>query len=145
MARYGPKPKTKAARKLAGTARRDRPASEAVTAPVSPLDAFECPPDWLDEAGQGEWRRLVPVLHDAGLLTELQRGPLGLLCALWSSFTAKRAAGKPMTATEAVELRRSFDQLGLSAGRAEPVSDDPPEDNPFYRYTPEGRRAQELE
>lgn len=43
-------------------------------------------PDWLDDYARTEWRRVVPELAAAGLLTKLDRSVLAAYCATWSAY-----------------------------------------------------------
>jgi P27 family predicted phage terminase small subunit len=43
-------------------------------------------PQWLQGEGKKCWERLCPILHKAGLVTELNRETLALLCSAWADF-----------------------------------------------------------
>jgi len=58
-----------------------------------PVDAtFDTPPPELrgDRRAQAEWRRLVPMLRDCGLISQAERGGLISLCLEWSTYIAAR-------------------------------------------------------
>lgn len=51
-------------------------------------------PRWLGEEARREWRRIAPLLHRAGLLTEVDVVALGMMCeALAVYHQAKEAMG----------------------------------------------------
>jgi len=51
-------------------------------------------PRWLGEEARREWRRIAPLLHRAGLLTEVDGVALGMMCeALAVYHQAKEAMG----------------------------------------------------
>ena len=79
MSRSGPTPTPTELKRLKGTWRADRDAD----APM-PTVAIPDPPGFLDAIGLEEWHRLTPHLVQLGLVSELDRGALGLLCAAWS-------------------------------------------------------------
>lgn len=43
-------------------------------------------PSFLDAEGVAEWKRIVPELERAGLLTRIDRAALTVYCAAWSTF-----------------------------------------------------------
>ena len=43
-------------------------------------------PDWLNEAAQAHWRRIVPMMMDVGLLTEIDGDVLAAYCAGWARY-----------------------------------------------------------
>lgn len=45
-------------------------------------------PKWLVGEGRREWFRLAPLLKEAGLLTELDRGTLVQACSAWARYCA---------------------------------------------------------
>jgi P27 family predicted phage terminase small subunit len=79
MGTRGPLPKPSAVKRLMGTFRADRARGEAHVATSVP----SCP-KWMSAAAKAEWRRLVPLLRDAGLLTRLDRGVLASYCTAWA-------------------------------------------------------------
>ena len=44
------------------------------------------PPDFLDARAQREWYRVYAELGEAGIITELDRGTLTIMCQMWSQF-----------------------------------------------------------
>jgi P27 family predicted phage terminase small subunit len=44
------------------------------------------PPDWLDAAAKREWRRIVPGLVQAGVLTKNDRSALEIYCREYSRW-----------------------------------------------------------
>jgi P27 family predicted phage terminase small subunit len=79
MSRSGPTPTPTELKRLRGTWRPDRDGD----AP-EPTVAIPSPPEFLDAIGLAEWHRVTPHLLKLGLVSELDRGALGLLCSAWS-------------------------------------------------------------
>jgi len=44
------------------------------------------PPTWLDKEARAEWHRIVPDLEASGILCEVDRAALALLCDAWSVY-----------------------------------------------------------
>lgn len=65
-----------------------------------PQDEVALPqcPDWLDEEGKAEWKRLAPLLKKRGTVSKLARGVLAGLCENWSLFV-----GAALRANEALK------------------------------------------
>lgn len=47
-------------------------------------------PTWLDREAKAEWRRVVPVLEQMGLLAGLDRAVLASYCDVWSQWNQAR-------------------------------------------------------
>lgn len=57
-------------------------------------DRVPSAPRWLSKEAKGEWRRIAPLLHRTGLLTEVDGVALGMMCeALAVYHQAKEAMG----------------------------------------------------
>ena len=41
-------------------------------------------PAWLPKEAKAEWHRAVSRLDDMGILTELDAGPLAMMCCAWA-------------------------------------------------------------
>jgi P27 family predicted phage terminase small subunit len=56
--------------------------------PLEPTPNVELlrPPDWLDAAAKREWRRIVPGLVQAGVLTKNDRSALEIYCREYSRW-----------------------------------------------------------
>ena len=74
-------PAPTALKRLRGTYRPDRAHSEPQPASTRP----QCP-RWLTGDARRAWRRLAPVLHRSGLLTQADRNALARYCQLWSRY-----------------------------------------------------------
>ena len=103
----GRKPTPTALRLLRGNPRK-RPVNLREPAPARLAEDF-APPEWLDEAAKGEWRRLAPMLARLGVLTETDGDALAAYCEAWTTWkqaTQKiRQFGMVVKATrEGVEL-----------------------------------------
>jgi len=86
MGRRGPKSKPVELQLAAGTYRADRHGTVTVRPEVP--DA----PEWLDEAGCGEWKRLVEDLAELGVLCQIDQTALGMCCMAFSDWLSARAA-----------------------------------------------------
>jgi P27 family predicted phage terminase small subunit len=80
----GRKPKPRALHILDGTFREDRHGGVA----VEPAAGVPSCPIWLDRESKAEWRRVVKVLADTGVLTLADRGVLTTYCVAWSEMHA---------------------------------------------------------
>lgn len=82
MTKPGRKPLPTNVKKLRGTLRKDRtnPAEPKVRA------GTPRPPKWLTGDARAEWRRIVPQLARAGLLTTLDRAVLVGYCTAWGDL-----------------------------------------------------------
>jgi P27 family predicted phage terminase small subunit len=86
MAKRGPKPKPTALKKLAGV-RRDRiSADEPIATPGLPEA-----PTHLDKLAIEEWNRLVPLLHEMGVLARIDGAALAIYCDCHSRWLRSRA------------------------------------------------------
>lgn len=86
MGKRGPKPTPTITLRNRGSWR----GSARTNEPCLPVEAPEAP-EWLEGDAKGEWDRLVPILMDAGVLTQADRGALALTCQSWADFLeAKR-------------------------------------------------------
>jgi P27 family predicted phage terminase small subunit len=73
-------PTSETAKRLTGTFRRDRAKR---TAAASTTQGTPTCPDWLSAEAKMEWRRVVPLIVEAGLLTRLDRALLASYCICW--------------------------------------------------------------
>lgn len=74
MGRRGPPPKPTAQKRLEGTYRKDRDPSAG--AAFEPPLGVPVPPKWLDKEARAEWNRVVPLLVEGKVLSELDGGAL---------------------------------------------------------------------
>lgn len=58
----------------------------------APRAAVPTCPKWLVGEARREWQRLAPQLMSVGLLTELDRGTLALVCAAWGRYVSAEIA-----------------------------------------------------
>jgi P27 family predicted phage terminase small subunit len=86
--RNGPPPKPTALRVIQGTANR-RPSNRREARPEPGIPT--CPAH-LDAVARAEWKRIAPQLHEADLLTQIDRSALAVYCAAWSDWIAARKA-----------------------------------------------------
>ena len=74
------------------------------------LDVNTPPPAWLDKPARVEWRRLAPLLAEAGLLTALDVDSLAAYCVAvvhWRSANAQIVRHGMVTKTPTGHLRPS--------------------------------------
>ena len=79
MGKRGPAPTPPALSLLRGHPGR-RPRNRCAPTPPAGVPS---PPEHLSEVALAEWRRVVPDLEAAGLLTHLDRAALSAYCATW--------------------------------------------------------------
>ena len=77
MGARGPSPRLKL---IAGTTKpRRRDAAFPAGTPTAP--------EWLSTLAKTEWRRIVPELEAAGLLSRVDRAALAVYCQTWAEYT----------------------------------------------------------
>ena len=100
-------------------------------------------PDWLNKFAAAEWDRLVPLLMDYGILSDVDGAALAVYCELYSEFKESRINPKLVFhAAKFTALRAAYTDLGLSpiARTKIPGSKkDPKKKNPFAP-TPTGKK-----
>ena len=79
MARTGRPRKPDKLKVLHGTYRKDRAYDE----PRPVLEEPSCP-SWLRQEAKREWKRVVPILLELGLLSKLDRAVLSVYCDAWA-------------------------------------------------------------
>ena len=107
-----PRRKAESAKKAAGTLRKCRTRGSVVELPSS--ERLPEAPDWLPEDATEEWSRLVPILKDAGLLSDGDLSMLAVLCECWGSYARKVRCGTEIRTSERTELRRLYQCFGLT-------------------------------
>lgn len=122
MAKRGPKPKPTALKVLDGT-RADRIND---LEPVYPVPAgVPEPPEWLESYSKSLWRRLAPLLHGQGILTEADLPAFENLCDLyhrWRTYRDDLSARK--------EYNRLLTEFGLTpSSRSRIKATDKPKDD----------------
>ena len=80
----GRKPKPTAVKQLAGNPGK-RPLNDREPQFRAP-DAAPYAPRFLNEPGKAEWRRIVGLLLEAGVYTEVDRAALALYCQAWGRW-----------------------------------------------------------
>ena len=120
---------------LAGTARADRAHSAGfVTKPITDIPA---PPDWLPNChAVKEWNRLAPMLTTNGVVTELDLGALGHLCAIHGKLVQLWAADETPTGHLIAQYNSLAGAFGLTpVMRAKiPTQKKGSEENPFRAF-----------
>lgn len=84
MKTRGPKPKPTATKKLEGTFRSDRHKSGGIQ-DIPPLALT--PPKGLNTPGKKEFKRIVEIYQQLGILTELDRTSLEAYCDAYAKWT----------------------------------------------------------
>ena len=129
MARAGTtKRKTSNVHQLKGTVRKDRhgTADQKLSTP----DGKPICPQWLSPDAKAEWKRIVPLLDDMGILSKTDQTMLAQYCTLYSDFKSATMGGRyktvltksgecfeipePFSAAEHTQLRQCSQQLGLT-------------------------------
>ena len=80
----GRKPKPTAVKQLAGNPGK-RPLNDREPQFRAP-DAAPYVPRWLNDPAKAEWRRIVGLLLEAGVYTEVDRAALALYCQAWGRW-----------------------------------------------------------
>lgn len=146
MGRRGPPPKPTHLKLLEGTFRKDRAAKREPKAPKT--SKRPSPPAYLGRNAKAEWRRIIPILDEMGILSTADRSIIAAYCQAWhrlqqyekdiddngSSFTTEKGyeCQRPavaMAQKQAQLLRQFAGELGLSPSsrsRVE-VPEKPPE------------------
>lgn len=81
----GRKPTPNVLLKLRGTYRKDFHGDRVEVEPGTP----NCP-SWVGDKGKAEWKRLVRLFKQQGILTHLDRGPLAMHCHAFDVFMEAR-------------------------------------------------------
>ena len=131
----GRPPKPDHLKALAGTARPDRarPANVAADA----ITETPAAPDWLPNChAVREWDRLAAMLTSNRVLTELDLGTLGHLCAVHGKLVQLWAAGETPTGHLIAQYNSLAGAFGLTpVMRAKvPTPNKPREENPFLAF-----------
>lgn len=162
----GPKPTPTSLRVLRGNPGR-RPLNRQEPAPEpGHLD----PPTWLNPLAVEEWKRLAPVLHRLGLLTEIDGQALAGYCQTWARWreaeekirefgmVIKGRGGFPIISPFVAVANRAMNQMkafliefGMTPSARSRVNKngDEPTDDPFaefdpghmQRWTPPGKKT----
>lgn len=78
----GRKPTPTALKKLAGNPGKRRLPTDEPEMPVESPD----PPEWLNGEALAEWNRIVPQLHEAGIMALSYRSAIASYCEAWARF-----------------------------------------------------------
>lgn len=136
----GPAPKPRALTLMAGTHRPDR---DAPNAPEFEVKAPR-PPSWLHAEAKREWRRIVPLLLELGIIGEIHRAALVGYCEayaqLWETSRILEREGMTFTTEKGYvgqhpainiknaalsHLRQYAAELGLTPARTHKVPGKP--------------------
>lgn len=86
MGRRGAAPKPDALKQLQGNPGK-RPLNQAAPKlPTFDKDSLPTPPSWMNTPAKKEWKKLVPILHKAGVLTQVDTGTLAAYCQAFGEF-----------------------------------------------------------
>lgn len=92
VGRPGPAPKPSHLRALEGNrghqAKDDEPAAPAKPKAKNPGSGAPPAPAWMSREAKAEWRRIVPKLAAAGMVSQVDRGLLSSWCSAWATFVA---------------------------------------------------------
>lgn len=87
MGRRGPAPKPTALKRLQGNPGK-RALNDSEPRPATTMP--RCPSHLTGEA-KAEWRRVARVLHESGLLTQVDRAALAIYCQAWARWVKAEA------------------------------------------------------
>lgn len=156
MAMRGPKPKPTARRKLEGNPG-GRPYNLDEPKLPAAAPSFDDVPPVLagDDVAASEWKRLAPLLRQARIVTEADRGALIAACQQWSVYqdSLQRAPAErrvlrspndypipnpyiPMASKALLHCERLWESLGLTPSARSRVvaASAAPEDDPFAEF-----------
>lgn len=86
MGKRGPAGKPDALKKLQGNPGK-RPLNHAEPKfPKFEFNGLPAPPSWLNSPAKREWKRMVPLLHNAGVLTQADLSSLAAYCQAYGQF-----------------------------------------------------------
>jgi len=71
-------------------------------------------PDWLNPAASDEWDRIVPLLLQHGLISEVDGMAVASYCELVAEFKSTRACPGNFQAAKFAALRAATSDLGLN-------------------------------
>ncbi len=123
MGRRGPAPKPTELKRLQGNPGKRR-LNDSEPRPVATMP--RCPSHLTGEA-KAEWRRVARVLHESGLLTQIDRAALAIYCQAWARWVkaegqvarhgevVKTAAGNVMQNPYLSIANRAMKQMQLMA------------------------------
>lgn len=103
MTKRGPKPISKPVLRLRGSWRGKKTSIDLGGDHKRPRR-----PIWLKGEAKSTWDRLVPALYKAGLVTELNRETMALMCSAWADFVEAEkqlAAAKNKDGTRALLIK----------------------------------------
>jgi P27 family predicted phage terminase small subunit len=83
MGSRGPAPRTANQLQLRGSRRAK---SRGPNLDVKPANDLPKPPAEMPEMAVDEWARIVPILHDRGVLGDVDRGVLISYCLAWAEY-----------------------------------------------------------
>lgn len=85
MGRRGPPPKPTHLKLLEGTFRKDRAAKREPKAPATKKQRLS-PPAYLGRGAKAEWRRIIPILDEMGILSKADRSVIAAYCQAWQRY-----------------------------------------------------------
>jgi phage terminase small subunit len=97
------------------------------------------PPEWLtNEDALNEWRRLTPLLENAGVLKDGDLSMLAAACQMWGEFVDRTRRRVEVPASFMSQIRTYYSEFGLTpSSRAQAGGGKTEKKNPFTRN---GRR-----
>jgi hypothetical protein len=105
---------------------------------LPPVSDVPRPPSWMkNPEARREWRRLVPLLSGAGILSEPSLAPLGILCGLYGEITKAWRHGLPPKAAMVAQYRAAAGEFALTPAtrsRASAIAGKSTEPNRFDKF-----------
>lgn len=134
--------KPSALKLIDGSRKPDPPGSVSIHLPN--LDEVPDPPDWLPSThARDEWKKLAPLLHRNGLLSESAALSLAHLCAISGKIVQLWNAGETPKGTMLTQMRNLRNDLGLTnleSDKAAISGDQSAPKNPFTELGRPGKK-----
>lgn len=96
-------------------------------------------PDYLNKLASKEWDRVVPLLAEHGIISDIDGPSIALYCELYDEFINTRTCPAAFNAAKISAMRAALADLGMCPiartkipGKEKP----PPAGNPFQGLTP---------
>ncbi len=114
MAKPGRKPKPRALKEQSGTVQPCRMNIDTLEFPV-PERGDADPPMWVkNEYALELWDEMHPMLMANKVLTKADLHQLAVMCVFFGQIALDSAAGRPISAANASEMRKQFAEFGMT-------------------------------
>lgn len=86
MGKRGPAGKPDELKRLQGNPGKRPLNNNAPKYPKFDIDDLPTPPSWLNTPAKKEWKRLIPILHQVGVLSKADTGAMAAYCQAFGEF-----------------------------------------------------------